>query len=130
MGDPLGPYKADPLINRQWQDDADHDVLSMNAAYQAWSIGVNVAREKTLKNTALRYVLERSAEESAIAIQELLLVDMTNARGVEVARALQARAIRYRELIEWLEEAVQIGNEGYAFGLSTKHSDRKSKTTA
>ena len=48
--DPLSAYKTDPLFNQQWQNDADHDMISMNEAYDRWAIGMNVAHERTISN--------------------------------------------------------------------------------
>jgi len=109
--DALSGYRDNPYLNKQFREDADHDMEHTRLAYQAWSLGMNVAHEISIKGTALRMILQRAAEESAVAVMELVECDMNSTTGVERARALQSRAIRYRELVEWLHEAIAIGND-------------------
>lgn len=107
----LKDYTDDPAFSRQWQDDAIHDRHHMEEAYRIWTLGINMAREVHTPGTAFREMLGRAAKESAVAMQEFIDCDLNSNAGIDRGKALQGRVIRYRELIQWTIESINLGND-------------------
>lgn len=56
----------------------------------------------------IKAILKRARDDTADAIRDLLIINPNNAEGI---RALQNKARRYDDLIEWLRSIVLDGKE-------------------
>lgn len=107
----LSAYTSDPRINRYWSDDADHGQQDVDRAYEAFSLGNLIIDDMYKADRPLRYLLQRAAKESGEAVAQFFECDLSCDQGIQDAKALQSRAIRYRELTEWLAEAVALRDD-------------------
>lgn len=74
-----------------------------------------------------RLMMERSAEEADIALDALLEADII--ANPTAAAALQAKVLRHRDMIRWIEQFVTIGDqaahEARENGLSEPESNNE-----
>lgn len=116
----LEDYRPPGYWRRFWDGNAEFTREEMEQGYVEFLLGklederdlaMRIADEVTTPGTTIRYILARAAEEASTAAREYLECDLSTQAGVDRARGLQNQALRYRELIEWLEEAIAKGSD-------------------
>lgn len=71
------------------------------------TLGDNIGRLLSTRTSPLSMLLARSATEYANALKALVDVPLQTAEGLAQATLLQAQALRYRDMCEWLRNALE-----------------------
>ena len=108
--DKLDDYRPDPDL-KVTMDYDDHSLLAMERWVQNYELGMAVAREREQKGSVVQYLLNRAKAEAATSLDQLITTNLGTKVGVEIAQALQSRIIRYKNMVNWLEEAIALGEE-------------------
>lgn len=112
----LSGYVNQPHLRQHWHPNEagfapDQVDESLKMAERDYALAMNIIDAMAGMDTPLRYLLSRASMEACIATREYLECDLSTSAGVDRARGLQSRAIRYRELVEWLIEAINKGTD-------------------
>lgn len=71
------------------------------------TLGDNIGRLLSNRTSPLSMLLARASTEYAGALMALVEVPLQTAQGLEQATLLQAQALRYRDMCEWLRNALE-----------------------
>jgi len=101
----LSAYVEQPHLKRHWNEpEADFTKEALQEAEQDFALGINLQDALAHHGTPIRIILSQAAKEACEATRALIDADLYSDEGIAQARVLQAQALRYRELIEWVDE--------------------------
>lgn len=88
-------------------EEAAHIESDLPALIAAAELGDRIERHLLNPKDPFSMMLDRAREEFMAATQALLDADLTTVEGIEQARSLQAKALRYRDMCAWITDALE-----------------------
>jgi len=114
--DRLAEYRASSL--RRTMTDAEGLEFDPEMAEQLFhEVAVGVAISEELFNAqpaVVRELMARAADDAAKAVTKLIDADLNSPEGIDYAKGLQNLATRYRDMVKWLSEAMNVGQNAEA----------------
>lgn len=100
----LSDYLEQPHLSRHWGPEVNYSKEALEEAEQDFALGINLQDALAHRDTPIRILLSQAAREACEATRALLHADLYTDDGIAQARLIQAQAMRYRELINWIDE--------------------------
>lgn len=88
-------------------EEAAHIESDLPALIAAAELGDRIERHLLDPKDPFTLMLDRARDEFIAATQALLDADLTTVEGIEQARSLQAKALRYRDMCAWITDALE-----------------------
>lgn len=88
-------------------EEAAHIESDLPALIAAAELGDRIERHLLDPKDPFTRMLDRAREEFIVATQALLDADLLTVEGIEQARSLQAKALRYRDMCAWITDALE-----------------------
>jgi hypothetical protein len=103
-------------------EEAAHIESDLPALIAAAELGDRIERHLLDPKDPFSMMLDRARDEFLAATQALLDADLTTVEGIEQARSLQAKALRYRDMCAWITDALE-NREAAAEALDGEEED-------
>jgi hypothetical protein len=103
-------------------EEAAHIESDIPALIAAAELGDRIERHLLDPKDPFSMMLDRARDEFLAANQALLDADLTTVEGIEQARSLQAKALRYRDMCAWITDALE-NREAAAEALDGEEED-------
>lgn len=88
-------------------EEAAHIESDLPALIAAAELGDRIERHLLDPKDPFSMMLDRARDDFIAATQALLDADLTTIDGIEQARSLQAKALRYRDMCAWITDALE-----------------------
>lgn len=88
-------------------EEAAHIESDLQSLIAAAELGDRIERHLTNPKDPFTMFLDRAREEFIAASSALLDADLNTISGIEQAKSLQARALRYRDMCAWISDALE-----------------------
>lgn len=103
-------------------EEAAHIESDLPALIAAAELGDRIERHLLDSKNPFTLMLDRARDEFIAATQALLDADLTTVEGIEQARSLQAKALRYRDMCAWITDALEA-REAAAEAIDDEEED-------
>ena len=103
-------------------EEAAHIESDLPALIAAAELGDRIERHLLDPKDPFTLMLDRARDEFMAATQALLDADLTTVEGIEQARSLQAKALRYRDMCAWITDALE-NREAAAEAINGEEED-------
>lgn len=88
-------------------EEAAHIESDLPALIAAAELGDRIERHLSNPKDPFSMMLDRARQEFIAATHALLDADLTTVEGIEQARSLQAKALRYKDMCAWITDALE-----------------------